>query len=247
MLSLTRTARLTGAAYFGLALTGLLGYLVIRPQLQTADDPTATVANILENSALAHLSVGLELLVVITQALAALGFYALFRNERPVTAYGVATFGMVNAAAILVSAAMLSSAVSVATTPGLAPAGDAAGTVALLYSLSDSLWAAGGIFFGLWLIPMGWFMISTKRMPRILGIILIVGGIGYVLSTVLAAAIDTFPTVIADALVLPATVGELWTVGYLLIRGIRPAQKSETTPATEATAMSEKTTAATPR
>jgi len=233
MNSPTRTARLTGAAYLGLAVTGLLGFLVIRPQLQGADDPTTTVANILENGALANLGVGLELLVVITQALAALGFYALFRNERPVAAYGVATFGMANAAAILVSAAMLSSAVNVATTPALAPAGDAAGTVALLYSLSDSLWAAGGVFFGLWLIPMGWFMISTKRMPRILGIILIVGGIGYVLSAVLAATIETFPTALADVLVLPATVGELWTVGYLLVRGIRPLHESVPTPTLE--------------
>ncbi len=230
MNSLTRIARLTGGAYLGLAVTGLLGFLVIRPQLQNPDDPTATFANILENSALAHLGVGVELIVVITQALAALGFYALFRSERPVAAYAVATFGMANAAAILASAAILSTAVSVASTPALAPAGDAAGTVALLYTVSDSFWAAGGIFFGLWLIPMGWFMLSTKRMPRIMGVILIVGGIGYVLSSVLVATIATFPTTLADVLVLPATVGELWTVGYLLVRGIRPLHTSESTP-----------------
>jgi hypothetical protein len=232
MISLARTARLTGAAYLGLAVTGLLGFLVVRPQLQSPDDPAATVANILENGVLAHLGVGLELLVVITQALAALGFYALYRGERPIVAYAVATFGMANALAILASAAMLSTSVSVANDPALAPAGDTAGTVALLYTLSDSFWAVGAIFFGLWLIPMGWFMVSTKRMPRILGIILIAGGIGYVLSAMLTATIETLPTTIADALVLPATVGELWTVGYLLIRGIR----SENSPAALPTA-----------
>jgi len=234
MLSPIRTARLTGAAYLGLAITGMLGFLVIRPQLQSPNDPAATVANIVEHGALAHLSLGIELLVVITQALAALGFYALFRADHPIAAYAVATFGMANAAAILVSAATLSTAVSVANTPALAPAGDAAGTVALLYAMSDSLWASGGVFFGLWLIPMGWFMVSTRRMPRILGIILIVGGVGYVLSAVLAALIATFPTAIADALVLPATVGELGTIGYLLVRGIRPARNMEATPMTPA-------------
>ena len=70
-------------------------------------------------------------------------------------------------------------------------------------------------------------MISTKRMPRILGIILIAGGIGYVLSGVLIATVETLPSAISNALVLPATVGELWTVGYLLIRDIRPAQSVE--------------------
>jgi len=226
MFSPTRTARLTGAAYLGLAVTGMLGFLIVRPQLLNPDDPAATVANIVANIALAHFSVGLELLVVITQALAALGFYALFRGERPIAAYAVATFGMVNAAAILVSAAALSTAVSIATTPTLAPGGDAAATVGVLYTLSDALWLAGGLFFGLWLIPMGWFMISTKRMPHVLGIFLIAGGIGYLLSTVLTASFEGMPSSITDALVIPATVGELWTVGYLLISGIRPAPGS---------------------
>lgn len=230
MLSPTQIARLTGAAYLGLAITGLLGFLVVRPQLQSPDDPAATVANILEHGALAHLSLGLELLVVITQALAALGFYALFRNERPVAAYGVATFGMANAVAILVSAAVLATAIGVANATTLAPGGDAAGTVGLLHAVSDSLWAAGGIFFGLWLIPMGWFMISTKRMPHLLGIFLIVGGIGYLLSAVLTASIDGLPSTVTDLLVIPATVGEFWTIGYLLTRGIRPAQHNETAP-----------------
>ena len=230
MNSPTRTARLTGGAYLGLAVTGSLGFLVIRPQMQTTDDPTATVANILENNALAHLGVGVELFVVMAQALAALGFYALFRSDRPVTAYAVATFGMANAAAILASAVMLSTAVRVASAPALAPASDVAGTVALLYAVSDSLWAVGGIFFGLWLIPMGWFMLSTKRMPRIIGAILIAGGIGFVLSAVLVATIATFPATVAGVLELPAVVGELLTVGYLLVRGIRPLHKSESTP-----------------
>lgn len=227
MLSPTRTARLTGAAYLGLAITGLLGFVIVRPQLRSPDDPAATVANILEHGALAHLSLGLELLVVITQALAALGFYALFRTERPVAAFGVATFGMANAVAILASAAILATAVTVAGAPTLAPAGDAAGTVALLHTISDALWAAGGVFFGLWLIPMGWFMISTKRMPHVLGIFLIVGGVGYLVSAVLTAAIEGVPSAVTDSLVIPATVGELWTIGYLLTRGIRPAQQPE--------------------
>ncbi len=230
MNSLTRTARFTGLAYLGLAVTGILGFLVIRPRLQAPDDPTATIANLMQNSALAHLGVGVELFVVITQALAALGFYALFRRDRPVAAYAVATFGMANAVALLASAAMLATAVSVAATPALAPAGDAAGTVALLYALSDSFWATGGVFFGLWLIPMGWFMLSTRRMPRLIGAVLIVGGVGYVASAVLAATIAGFPTALADALVIPATIGEFATIGYLLVRGIRPPVESESTP-----------------
>ena len=107
MTSLIRTARFTGAAYLALAVFGLTGFLVIRRRLSVEGDSAATLANLVEHSSLAHLGIALELLVVIAQAAAAVGFYALFRRDRPVAAYGVATFGMANAITILVSAALL--------------------------------------------------------------------------------------------------------------------------------------------
>lgn len=78
----------------------------------------------------------------------------------------------------------------------------------------------GEIFFGLWLIPMGWLVLRSGWLPRLLGRILIVGGVGYVLS---AFATYSFPDagVIASLLSLPATIGELWIVGYLIIWGLR--------------------------
>jgi uncharacterized protein DUF4386 len=104
----------------------------------------------------------LELLVVLTQALAAVWFYRLFRRV-------------------------------------------------------DSV---AGLFFGLWLIPMGWCVLRSGWMPRLLGQILIGGGVGYVLSTFVAYLVPQAGAV-ADVLVLPASVGEFWMVGYLIFRGVR--------------------------
>jgi hypothetical protein len=228
----TRTARWTGAAYLALGVFGMAGYLIIRPQLHIAGDPGATLANIQAHSLIAHVGVGLELAIVAAQALAALGFYALFRHDRPNAAFAVATFGMANAAAILASAAMLLTAVGVADGSPSA-SGGAAATVALLYAVSDSLWTVGGLFFGLWLIPMGMYVLSTRRMPRALGWVLVIGGAAYVLSTLLEAVAPSTPTWLVDGLPLLATVGEFWMIGYLLIRGIRPASPiSETGEAT---------------
>ncbi|MDJ0334041.1 DUF4386 domain-containing protein [Salinibacterium sp. G-O1] len=218
-----RIARLTGVAYLTFLITGLLSQLVIRPQLEVMDDPVATLANILERSEVANAAVALELFLVLTQALVALGFFALFHRERPVAAYAVATFGVANSLVLLASSAMLSAATHGASTAALAPAGDAAAGVALLFSIYDSLWAAGPVFFGLWLLPMGWFMISTRRMPVSLGWVLIVGGGGFILSALIGAALPALPSIIRDTLLVPATVGELWTIAYLLIWAIRPA------------------------
>ncbi len=231
MRSLTTTARLAGAAYLALAVTGMAGYLVIRPALYVPGDPSATLDRLTEQPGLAQLGVVVELLVVVSQALAALGFFALFRRDHPSAGFGVAVFGMANAAAIMASAAFLGTALAVASDPSLAPAGDTAATVGLLYSLSDASWGVGAVFFGLWLIPMGWFAISTRRMPLILGWVLIVGGVGYVASALLGPVREL--AVLADALSYLATVGELWMVGYLLSVGIRRVATPASVPARE--------------
>ena len=30
-----------------------------------------------------------------------------------------------------------------------------------MYVVSDNLWITGGIFFGLWLVPMGWLVLLS--------------------------------------------------------------------------------------
>ncbi|MDP9145991.1 MAG: DUF4386 domain-containing protein [Actinomycetota bacterium] len=216
MHALIRTARTTGLFYLGLAVTGVLGFLVIRSQLFAAGDPAATLAHLVDNQSLARAGVAMELLIVLTQALAAIWFYRLFRTADPLAASGIAAFGLVNAVTVLVSAALLATAVEIA----LDPIGDAATTVQLLYLVSGNLWGVGALFFGLWLIPMGACVLRSRWMPRPLGWVLVSGGIGYLLSAfVRYLAPDA--QVVSDALAYPATVGEFWIVIYLLAIGVR--------------------------
>lgn len=222
-MNLKPTARWTGAAYLTLAVAGGFTWLGARGQLFVAGDPTETLARLTENPGLAQLGLAADVLTVVAQALAALGFFALIRRDRPVAAFGVAAFGLANALTIFMGAAFNLTALAVVTQPTLAPGGDAAATVGLLYTLSGACWTIGNVFFGLWLIPMGWFVISTRRLPRVLGWFLVAGGVGYVLAAFVGVVAPELSSTIGNALPLPATVGELWIVGYLLIFGIRPA------------------------
>ena len=225
------TARRAGAWYLGLAITGMLGFLFLRPQLIEENDSAATLANLIDRPGLAHLLVMLEMGIVITQALAAVYFYKLFRPINPTAAYATATFGMVNAVAIMASGAFMATANSIAADQGLAPGGDAAGTVGLMYELSANSWGMGNIFFGLWLIPMGWVAVTSARFPRVLGWTLVVSGVGYVLSGLIGFGIADAPGWLVEGLAFPATIGEFWIIGYLLIKGIRPAIARVTRPA----------------
>ena len=217
-----RTARIAGAWYLGLAITGMLGFLLVRPAIYVEADPAATLANLQDKDGLARLGVVLEMAIVLTQALAAIWFYKLLREVRNVAGVSVAAFGLVNAVAIMASAVFIATALAVAQDTSLAPAGDAAATVGVLYELSISAWGVGALFFGLWLIPMGWAAITTARFPRALGWILVIGGVCYLLSSVVDYGLASPPGLVVDALTVPATVGEFAMIGYLLLRGIRP-------------------------
>lgn len=215
-----RTARVTGLWYLGLAVTGMVSYLLIRGQLFVVDDPAATLANLTAQAPLARFGVVVEMGVVLTQALVALWFYRLFREVNAFAAGSIAAFGLVNSMAILASAAMLASALDVSQHASLSVVGGTAATAQLLWVISGHLWIVGGLFFGLWLIPMGWLARRSGWMPNLLGWILMIGGIGYVANALLSYLL---PGAAVDLLTLPATVGEIWMVGYLCVVGVRRA------------------------
>ena len=217
---LTGIARTAGLFYLGLAVTGALGYQIVRGQLYVVDNAGATLSNLVEHTGTARLGIVLELSIVLTQALTAAWFYRLFRSVESFAAGLIAAFGMVNAVAILGSAALLATALDVADDKSLAVTGGAAATAQLLYVISGHLWGVGGLFFGLWLIPMGWLVVRSAWMPRLLGQLLILGGAGYVLSTFVSYVFANAGLAVG-LLTVPATIGELWIVGYLIFVGVR--------------------------
>ncbi len=217
----TTTARATGAWYLGLALTGVLGFLLVRPKLYVEGDPAATLDNLTTQQGLARLGVVLEMGIVVTQALTAVYFYKLYRSVRPIAGVAVAAFGLVNAVAIMASATFLATAAATANNPALVAGSDPVATVGLLHQLSTHAWGIGALFFGLWLIPMGWAAVTTGRFPVALGWILIAGGAGYLLSALVDYALANPPSLLVEGLAFPASIGEFWMIGYLLSRGIR--------------------------
>lgn len=205
--------RTTGTFYLVLAITGMLGFLLVRPAI-VDDDAATTLANLRDHEALARLGIALEMAVVLSQALAAVWFYRLFRAVDRFAAAAITVFGMVNAVAIMASGAFLATALDAA----LGEAGADEGTPQLMYALSENFWGMGNLFFGLWLIPMGWCVLRSGTMPRLLGRLLMISGVGYILSgfaTYLLPQADVLATMLA----VPATVSEFWIIGYLLLRG----------------------------
>lgn len=215
---LIKTARLAGIWYLSLAVFGILGFLVFHSQIYIANDPDKTLANLTDSLSLSRIRLLFELFIVLSQALAALWFYKLFKSISEWKAWAVGIWGMINSVVILMSAISMASAIQIANSPVHTYAEKIA-MIDLLMHLIEHSWSIGGLFFGLWLIPMGHIIIASRRMPIGLGWVLIIGGVGYMLRT-FVYYFDLNQNLM-DILTIPATIGEFWMIGYLLIYGIR--------------------------
>lgn len=216
---LIKTARTAGFWYLLMAVSGLIGFLILHPQIFNSKDSLSTLTNIIEHKSLARTRLLMEFVIIVSQALTGVWFYRLFRTINPWAAWAVGIWGMVNSIAIMISAISIASAIDIASA-SYSPE-DKVLLIELLSSFVKNSWGVGSLFFGLWLIPLGYIVTSSKRMPIWLGRILMIGGIGYLISTVINyMGIESYWV---DYLVLPATIGEFWMIGYLLIFGIRPA------------------------
>jgi Domain of unknown function (DUF4386) len=216
------TARLTGIWYLILAISGMLGFLIYQPQIFITNNPEQTLKNLINLETTARIRLILEFVIIISQALSAVWFYKLFKPINEWGAFTLAIWGTMNAAIILISAISMASAIDIASSSTLSLQ-EKIGFIQLLSLFIANAWGVGSLFFGLWLIPMGYIIVASKRMPIWLGRTLILGGIGYIFSAIFEYLGMKHP--IFDLLVIPASIGEFWIIGYLLIYGLRPTIK----------------------
>jgi len=214
-----KTARITGVWYLLMAISGILGFMVFHSEIFVSGNPEQTLTNLVELKSTARIRLLLEFAIVISQALTAVWFYRLFKDNYEWEAWTLGIWGMVNAVAIMISAISIASAIGVANSD-IGAMEDKVLLIQVFQNIISNAWGIGGLFFGLWLFPMGYIVIKSKRMPVWLGRVIVLGGIGYLISTVIRYAGIDFS--FNRFLILPATIGEFWMIGYLLIFGIRP-------------------------
>lgn len=221
---LIKTARLTGVWYLLLAISGVVGFMILHPMIFVTSNVEQTLNNLIHLESTARLRLLTELVIIVSQALAAVWFYKLFRGINKSASITIGIWGTVNAVVIMISAIAMNSAINIASSTTQTFENKNI-LIELLVGLMTNAWSIGGLFFGLWLIPMGYLITTSKRMPVWLGRILMIGGSGYLIQTIIKCYGIQSPYI--DILVIPATIGEFWMIGYLLIYGIRPANMND--------------------
>jgi len=221
---LVKTARITGFWYLIMAISGIIGFMIFHPQIFVSGHPEKTLANLIDLESIAKVRLVLEFAIVVFQALTAVWFYKLFKNTDEWAAWTLGIWGTINSVVIMISAISIASAIDIANA-SIQTLEEKVLCIQIAQNIIANAWGVGGLFFGLWLLPMGYIVIKSKRMPIWLGRVIFLGGIGYIVSTFINyIGIDFHFNRI---LILPATIGEFWMIGYLLLFGIRPIKDQE--------------------
>ena len=82
------------------------------------------------------------------------------------------------------------------------------------------------IFFGLYLFPLGYMIIKSGIVPKIIGVFLILGFIGDMIDFGVYFLYPNAESVILDNITIPADIGEISLCLWFLIMGVRSKKES---------------------
>src|SRR4029077_16820444 len=114
--------------------------------------------------------------------------------------------------------------VRVATDGSFVSAFGAAGAsalVLLLLEIHHYGFLAAQIFFGLWLVPLGYLAYKSGMFPKALGIALVVGGAGYLVGLLAVFLVPDIGEKINVFVTIPSAIAEISMVLYLLVIGVK--------------------------
>ena len=85
------------------------------------------------------------------------------------------------------------------------------------------------MFFGLWLVPLGYLVVRSGYFPKVLGVLLALGGVAYVVDLLVRFLAPGVGETISPYVLIPV-YSEVLFVIYLLVKGVRDPQDSSPRP-----------------
>jgi hypothetical protein len=224
-----RSARVAGIWYAILTVLTIFGIVFADSRFYVPGDAAATAGRILADDLLFRLGIASNLAGQACQIFVGLAFYRLFKavdkgQARTMLALVVAMvpiafLNMLNKFAPLIL--LGNSAFLKAFEPAQLQA------LAMLFiELQKYGTVIVGVFWGLWLLPLGLLVFKSGYFPKILGVLLVINFAGYLLDCFMALLFPGVRAIVSPILITLQAIGEVPFLLWLLIRGARnPARK----------------------
>ena len=231
MQSSARMGRIAGLLYLIVVVTGIISLAYVPSKITVPGDTAATVANIIAQEPLFRVGIAAGLLCYTAFLLLPLALYRLLAPAGRNTAAVMAAFALVSVPISFVNVRTRLDILSLLDRAqhGVAftPAQVEAQVRTLLDSYGNGILTVE-IFWGLWLLPLGYLVVKSGVIPRILGVFLMLGCAGYLIDVFGRILIPAYDMLwIAGYVTKPAAVGEIGTCLWLLIMGAKDVRSPE--------------------
>jgi hypothetical protein len=228
-ISLQKTARVAGLWYLLMAITASVGLLMVPSKIISVGNPAITAQNIIDNEQLFRVGILGNILCQISFIFLVLALNRLFKgvDEKQSKL-------MVSLVIAAVPTAFLIELTQIAALYLLSGAEylkvfnpDQLNVVtAIFLNIHEQGIIIVGIFWGLWLFPFGYLAIKSGFIPKIFGILLIINCFAYLIDSFTAILNPQFRELISPFLMLPLAVGEISTILWLLIKGVKDQKQN---------------------
>jgi hypothetical protein len=230
MTSPKRLARIAGILYLFVGIFGGFAEGVVEPKMYVAGDAAATAGNVVANAGLVRLGVVADLLDQAIFIFLALTLYLLLEHVNKSVARAMVVLVAIASAIGSLNAVFEFAGLRVATGAVNMGAIGIGGSNALVLLLLDTQHYGiliAQIFFGLWLVPLGYLAYKSAGLfPKWLGVLLIVGGACYLVDVLALFLVPALGTQIHGYVTIPSAIAEITMVFYLLIIGVRTVKPS---------------------
>jgi len=225
-----RLARLAGVLYLLVGIFGGFAQGFVYPKIYVAGDAATTAANLIANSGLVRLGVVADFFDNVIWVFLGLTLFGLLKHVNKNAARAMVVLVAIGASITMLNAVFEFEGLRVATGAVNLGGFGAAGSNALALLLVDAQHYGlliASIFFGLWLVPLGYLAYKSGWFPRALGVTLIVGGACYLVDMLAAFLLPDIGKAIHGYVNIASAIAEIWMVGYLLVIGVKMSTPGE--------------------
>jgi hypothetical protein len=225
MTSPKRLARIAGVLYLLVFISGVFAQGFVLPKMYVAGDAATTAGNVVANSGLARIGVVADLFQATVLVFLGMTLYILLKHVHQSAARAMLVIVAIGSAIICLNDVFTFESVRVATESSYVAALGTAGSSALVLLLLDIQhygFYIAQIFFGLWLVPLGYLAFKSGMFPKALGVLLIVGGACLLVEMLATFLVPDFGEATINVFVtIPSAVAEILMIGYLLVIGVK--------------------------
>ncbi|MEG1236359.1 MAG: DUF4386 domain-containing protein [Flavobacterium sp.] len=211
------TGRIAGLLYFVVVITGIFSLGYVPSKLIVWDNPSATLTNIVNAEFLFRLGIVSSLICYTFFLFLPLVLYKLLKSFNKTYALYMVVLAIVSVPISFVN--MLNKFAVLSIISSGQPQKEEIMFYLNQYDFGNLIVQ---IFWGLWLFPFGYLVFKSAIIPRFLGILLMLGCVGYLINFFGNALFSNYSELgISSYVRLPASLGEIGTCLWLLIMGAK--------------------------